>query len=416
MPWDHAQDSSIHQYAGAIVAEITVFICFLESYQRIQNQHLKISITLFMIFSVLVNVFFLAGTALVAQSDFASATPLFIIGSISWVLAWLNVTYHTSYRAALISLVGFQRPWIISIVAVCCQGALSGTGSVFFTMNFISSFGQTVDTRSTLITFVESFWYSIVETALFVVTQYRIVSVRSRIKKVSVTVKLQLYWKAVTRSMLYSLNVIMMFLAVGNEFGVNVGGNWSLYGHAITLLILMTDSNRFQETIAILNGDKVPNRGTGVLGTNTYGSTNGASGNHSFSNHNHSSSFSKSNQKAQKGFELQPTYPPSTRTGANLQHSNSSGSTFAIDTNKIFSTNGAPDQVYSPTRTNYSSTTLHNELSQPNSQIGYILQETQTNAMPYGFPPSQPNRNYAPGAQYSQTASSQFAGSQGGRY
>ncbi|KAI8802031.1 hypothetical protein BJ742DRAFT_834842 [Cladochytrium replicatum] len=386
-------DSEVHRYAGAIVAEISVFICFLESYQRIQNKHLKISITLFLIFSILVNVLFMTGTVLVSKNDFSTAQPMFIIGSICWVIAWLNVTYHTSYRAALISLVGFQRPWIVSIIAVACQAALSGTGSVFFTMNFLASFGTTVDPRSTTITFVESFWYSIVETALFVVTQYRIVSVRSRIKKVSSMVKFQLYMKAVTRSLLYSLNVIMMFLSVGNAFGAEVGGNWSVYGHAITLLILMTDSNRFQETIAILNGDTTGGgKRTGMTGiSNTYGSQNASGHNHSYSGENRS--FDK------------PVNQYAARRG-NTQHSNSdvrsdySGGT-VFDTNAVFGTGAASAQLYnSPSRTpTYSNNnTSNNDLSQSQAY-------------------SSPARNYQAGAQYGNQFASggQFGGAQGGQ-
>ncbi|KAI8814428.1 hypothetical protein BJ742DRAFT_892013 [Cladochytrium replicatum] len=253
--------AEIHQSAGSIVAEITVFICFLESYQRIQNMHLKVSISMFVAFSVLVNLFFLIGRAFLMAQNYDAAKGMFVVGSMCWVTAWLCVTYHTSYRATIIALTGVKRPWVVSIAFVVLQGALSWTGSAFFTMNFLASFGQTIDERSTKITFVESVWYSITETILFVVTQYRIVSVRSSVRKVSTGVQIQLYWKGVTRSILYSFNVIMMYLSVGNEFGVDAGGNWSGYGHAITLLILMTDSNRFQETIAILNGDTNAGKG-----------------------------------------------------------------------------------------------------------------------------------------------------------
>ncbi|KAI8802034.1 hypothetical protein BJ742DRAFT_778755 [Cladochytrium replicatum] len=143
-------------------------------------------------------------------------------------------------------------------------------------MNFLTSFGQIIDERSTKITFVESVWFSIIETILFVVTQYRFVSVRSSMRKVSTGVQIQLYWKDVTRSILYSFNVIMMYLFVGN---------WSGYGHAITLLILMTDSNRFQETIAILNGDTNAGKGKKTQAASQVMSSTGPSSgvNHSLS-------------------------------------------------------------------------------------------------------------------------------------
>ncbi|KAI8802033.1 hypothetical protein BJ742DRAFT_834847 [Cladochytrium replicatum] len=197
------------------------------------------------------------------HQNYTASPPLFVVGSISWVICWLGVTFTTSYRASLIVFVGGRRPWLLPLILILCQGALSFTGSAYFTINFISSFGKTVDERSTIITIVESIWYSVMESLLFVITQYRIVSVRSSVKKVPLAVQAQLYMKGILRSALYSLNVIMMFISVGNGFGVGVGGNWSVYGHAITLLILMTDSNRFQETIAILNGDHQPRR-TGV--------------------------------------------------------------------------------------------------------------------------------------------------------
>ncbi|KAI8814427.1 hypothetical protein BJ742DRAFT_864949, partial [Cladochytrium replicatum] len=230
-------NASIHRYAGAIVAELTVFICFLESYQRLQNVQLKIAITTFLVFSILVNLFFLIGTALLMHQNYTASPPLFVVGSISWVIAWLGVTYTTSYRASLIVFVGNRRPWLLPLILILCQGTLSFTGSAYFTINFISSFGKTVDERSTIITIVESIWYSVMESLLFVTTQYRIVSVRSSVKKVPLAVQVQLYTKGVLRSALYSLNVIMMFISVGNGFGVGIGGNWSVYGHAITLLI-----------------------------------------------------------------------------------------------------------------------------------------------------------------------------------
>ncbi|KAI8814423.1 hypothetical protein BJ742DRAFT_785257, partial [Cladochytrium replicatum] len=303
-------------------------------------------------------------------------------------MAWLCVTYHTSYRAALISLVGFQRPWLVSLAAVICQGLLSGTGSVFFTINFVTSLGTKVDPRSTMITFIESFWYSIVETALFVVTQYRIVSVRSRIKKVATTVQLQLYWKAVMRSVLYSLNVIMMFLAVGNTFGVDVGGNWSLYGHAITLLILMTDSNRFQETIGILNGD-IKRTGTGMIDTKNFSSQNGTSGNnHSLSDH-----------KGEYG-QSKPSSRPGTK---NIQPSNSvkfssEGVDSQYSSGTVFGTGAAAGQLYPPSR----APSYSNINQQSNTAPSY---GAQANA--YGYP-SQGSQNHQ--------ASTQYTGSQNGKY
>ncbi|KAI8802030.1 hypothetical protein BJ742DRAFT_873558 [Cladochytrium replicatum] len=388
MVWDKKYDDNLHQYAGAIVAEITVFTCFLESYQRIRNPHLKWSITLFIIFSVLVNACYLTGTAFVGSANVVAAVPFFIGGSVLWVLAWICVTYHTSYRAALISLVGFQRPWLVSLAAVICQGLLSGTGSVFFTINFVTSLGTKVDPRSTLITFIESFWYSIVETALFVITQYRIVSVRSRIKKVATTIQFQLYWKAVMRSILYSLNVIMMFLAVGNTFGVNVGLNWSLFGHAITLLILMTDSNRFQETVGILNGD-IKRTGTGMIDTKNFSSQNGTSGNnHSFSDHKGDYSQSK------------PSSRPRTK---NIQPSNSvkfssDGGDSQYSSGMVFGTGAAAGQLYPPSR----APSYSNINQQSNSAPSYGAQANGS----YGYQ-SQAN-NYQ--------ASSQFGGSQNGKY
>ncbi|KAI8802029.1 hypothetical protein BJ742DRAFT_834837 [Cladochytrium replicatum] len=388
--------SDYHQYSGAIVAEITVLICFLESYQRIQNKHLKVSISLFFVFSILVNVLFLTGTALFAAGNVAVASPMIIMGSISWVIAWLNVTYHTSYRAALISMVGYQRPWLIALVAVLCQGALSGTGSVFFTLNYLKSFGNTVDPRSTTITYVESFWYSIVETALFVITQYRIVSVRARVKKVSTMTKIELYWKAVSRSILYSLNVVMMFLSVGNAFGAGVGANWSLYGHSMTLLILMTDSNRFQETIAILNGDTSGGgKKSGTAGF-TYGSQNGVSGNnHSISDH--------------KGYEI-----PAPRSQNNARQQQQGGAIRFNDqypevggqyeSNGVFGTGGAAGQLYPPTGGNYNGG--YNDGS-TRGQYGTTVNGAMQNT---GY------SNYQAGSQYGGSQPGQNYGGQGGRY
>ncbi|KAI8805379.1 hypothetical protein BJ742DRAFT_404919 [Cladochytrium replicatum] len=137
--------------------------------------------------------------------------------------------------------------------------------------SFLMSFGQTVDPRSSTVTIVESFWYSIIETILFAITQYRIVYIHSQVKKVSASVKMQLYMKAVTRSVLYSFNVTMMFLSVGNVFGtaLGIGSNWTSYGQSITLLILLTDSDRFQETIAVLTGTTDWNRGTRLTSPST---------------------------------------------------------------------------------------------------------------------------------------------------
>ncbi|KAI8802032.1 hypothetical protein BJ742DRAFT_858759 [Cladochytrium replicatum] len=397
--------ADIHRYAGALVAEISVFMCFLESYQRIQNKHLKVSITLFVIFSLLVNALFLAGTALLGAGKLGLASPMFIAGSICWVIAWLNVTYHTSYRATLISLIGFQRPWIVAVVMVVCQGILSGTGSVFFTENFLASFGQTVDPRSTAITFVESFWYSIVETILFVITQYRIVSVRSRIKKVDMTVKIQLYWKAVSRSILYSLNVIMMFLSVGNAFGAGVGGNWSTYGHAVTLLILMTDSNRFQETIAILNGD-APRR-TGITGATTFNShSNGA-----VSGNNHSMSGDYDDKPAARSRNNNSS--ASSAKFAEYSKGSTAGSNYGGNAGggAVLGTGGAAGQLYPPPSKapSYSSINIEAGYGQGN--------DAQANPMPFGYPNqsqryggSQNAANYG-GQNYSSQNSQNYGGS-----
>ncbi|KAI8801354.1 hypothetical protein BJ742DRAFT_837706 [Cladochytrium replicatum] len=257
-------ENDMHMFAGSYAAFITVFICFFESFQRIRNVHLKMSITLFAVLSLLDGAFIMIATRCLSVGNLRAAKPLYIVASILWVACWLQVTYHTSYRAAQIIFTGYKRLWIFPIVVCICQGALSGTGCYFFVSNFLNNLGRRVDPKSVTITIVESFWYSIVETVLFGITQYRIVHVHSRVKKVSTSVKLQLYMKAVTRSILYSFNVTMMFLSVGNVFGADRGinSNWTAYGKTITVLILLTDSDRFQETIAVLTGTTDWERGT----------------------------------------------------------------------------------------------------------------------------------------------------------
>ncbi|KAI8801343.1 hypothetical protein BJ742DRAFT_34009 [Cladochytrium replicatum] len=263
--------NDLHLFGAGVAAFSTVFICFIETYLRMRNPHLKISITLYVACSILQGVVFFSAGVLVAQGNFSAASPLFVLGSIIWVLGWLQVTYHTSYRAAQITLVRFKWPWIVPFVVCLCQAALSGTGAYYFINNFLISFGQTSDPRSAAVTVVESFWYSIIETILFAITQYRIVYIHSQVKKVSTTVKLQLYMKAVSRSVLYSFNVTMMFLSVGNVFGTTLGinSNWTTYGQSITLLILLTDSDRFQETIAVLTGTTDWSRGTRLTTSST---------------------------------------------------------------------------------------------------------------------------------------------------
>ncbi|KAI8801353.1 hypothetical protein BJ742DRAFT_837705 [Cladochytrium replicatum] len=251
-------DANVHRLAAGFVQQIAVLTCFIDTYLRIKNKHLKLSITFFLISALLVQSFFLAGMTVIGRGYTTAATYMFILGSLAWVVSWLTVTYHTSYRAAIITLVGFERPWLIPLIIIVCQVALSGTGWFFFIKNYITSFGQEADPRSTIITIVEAFWYSIVETVLFSITQYRIVQVHSQVRKVSTFIKLQLYMKAVTRSILYSFNVTMMFLSVGGIFGPGMGpgDNWTSYGFSVTFLILITDSDRFQETIAVLTGTK----------------------------------------------------------------------------------------------------------------------------------------------------------------
>ncbi|KAI8805380.1 hypothetical protein BJ742DRAFT_404894 [Cladochytrium replicatum] len=51
--------NDLHMYGAGVAAFGTVFVCFIETYLRMRNPHLKISITLFVVLAILQGILFL---------------------------------------------------------------------------------------------------------------------------------------------------------------------------------------------------------------------------------------------------------------------------------------------------------------------------------------------------------------------
>ncbi|KAI9089423.1 hypothetical protein DFS34DRAFT_654567 [Phlyctochytrium arcticum] len=121
-----------------------------------------------------------------------------------------------------------------------------------------ANFGTQVDTISQKMEVVVLVYYSVVESALFIITQYKIIETTAATIAGGPTMRLKalMYLSGSMRSVAYIANICVGFVALGNVLPVTSHWNFPLYGPPFLVVIILTDFGRFQNCMDNLTGEQ----------------------------------------------------------------------------------------------------------------------------------------------------------------
>ncbi|KAI8801768.1 hypothetical protein BJ742DRAFT_873676 [Cladochytrium replicatum] len=207
------------------------------------------------------------------------------IATVSWIVSWASLTFHSATRALMILLPYLRRVpvWTLSGALVVVQLGINSVGAYYFARSSLPDGTDWEKRTSRAVSVVEAVWYSLVESLLFFATQFKIVATVTEVRRFSNVTKTGLsvttqestaaasgatiiarrisravrdrallYFKAFLRWAFFSTSIAMTYLTFGGHLGSTKANNWSSNGLMICIMILMTDSLRFQNALELL--------------------------------------------------------------------------------------------------------------------------------------------------------------------
>ncbi|KAJ3176789.1 hypothetical protein HDU85_006542 [Gaertneriomyces sp. JEL0708] len=247
--------------AGAALATVITAMTLYENIVRIKDIHMKYSIIACMCS-------FIIAMSFVSYSWRAMPDnpPLFvdrIIGATFFYdLTFTLLTYHSAYRTILICRPITRRIPLYALLIAFTQMIIHGCASYFWAINMKDNYGTLVSPVSSKMEVVVLVYYSVVESVLFVLTQYRIVEVKiatmaNKAETLGLRTMAGLYGQGLMRSFAYTISITMGFIALGNalplvHLTVTEAWNFPMYGPVFCMIVILTDVNRFQSAIATL--------------------------------------------------------------------------------------------------------------------------------------------------------------------
>ncbi|KAI9089422.1 hypothetical protein DFS34DRAFT_639404 [Phlyctochytrium arcticum] len=244
--------------AGAALACVTVLLTFLENIDKIRVPHLKYSIVGCLVSFTTSTTFVAAAWRSLFQGDAPGFADRMICATAFYDLGFTLLTYHSAYRTIRICLPFYRNVhWAAAGVALT-QMLVHGSASLFWARNMKANFGTQVDTTSQKLELVVLVYYSVVESALFVITQYKIIETKAATMVGGATKRLKalMYLSGSMRSIAYIANICMGFVALGNVLPVTSHWNFPMYGPPFLVIIILTDSGRFQNCMESLTGEQ----------------------------------------------------------------------------------------------------------------------------------------------------------------
>ncbi|KAI8920155.1 hypothetical protein DFJ77DRAFT_451358 [Powellomyces hirtus] len=272
--FEHIANMSI----GGMIAMLVTTVTFIDQIEKIRNKFLLCSILGYS--AMMTSACICSNQAwrrMIAGElpQFASrmiATQFFYVGAFTCLI------FHSTYRTVMISAPHFASPLRIAIPITLTQCFIHGSASYYWGSNIMDNYGTKVSVISSRFEIAILIYYSVVESVLFLLTQYKIIQVKSVIVKKGDSemfkIKLLLYLKGSIRSFAYILNIVLIYIALGNWLPYLVNWNYPMFCPAFLLMIVLTDSTRFQECMAKLSVNHAPRTsGSGFKETDTAGSS-----------------------------------------------------------------------------------------------------------------------------------------------
>ncbi|KNC97943.1 uncharacterized protein SPPG_06931 [Spizellomyces punctatus DAOM BR117] len=240
--------------SGSALAGVTVLLSFWENIVKTKNVHMKTSI-LIAILSYIVSMSFVSSSwsylGLGNPDGFATRI---ICATAFYDFFFACLTYHSAYRTFLICKPFHPRVWLLAAGVTLTQIVIHGTASYFWATNMKANYGTIPSPISTTMETVVLVYYSTVESVLFLITQYKIVESTTATKtNVSMVTKLTTYMNGFARSIAYTANICIGFIALGEVIPVTHNWNFPMYGPAFLIIIILTDVGRFQDCMTKLH-------------------------------------------------------------------------------------------------------------------------------------------------------------------
>ncbi|KAI9089424.1 hypothetical protein DFS34DRAFT_639408 [Phlyctochytrium arcticum] len=244
--------------AGAALACVTVLLTFLESIEKIRVSHLKYSIVACLVSFTIAMSFAAAAWRSLFQGDAPGFANRMIGATAFYDFGFTMLTYHSAYRTIRICLPFYRHVhWAAAGVALT-QVVVHASAAYFWASNMLANFGTQVDPTSQKMEVVVLVYYSVIESVLFVITQYKIIETKASTMAGGATTRLKalMYLSGSLRSVAYIANICMGFVALGNMLPVTSHWNFPLYGPPFLVVIILTDSGRFQNCMQTLTGEQ----------------------------------------------------------------------------------------------------------------------------------------------------------------
>ncbi|KAJ3175919.1 hypothetical protein HDU85_001026 [Gaertneriomyces sp. JEL0708] len=256
--------------AGAIILSIVV-ITLWDQIEKIKNKVLLGSIMAYTSLMFIAMVTCTQAWTGILENNIPKFQNLFYLTQSAFVAAFTCLVFHSAYRTTLILAPRSPHTIKVALFAAFTQMAIHIPAAAYWGLNMAATAGAGISPISQKMEVVVLVYYAVVETSLYLVTQNHIIKVKAAASSgTSTRIKVMLYLKGLLRAGVYSATIILTYLSLGNRLPQPQTMNWQypMIMPSILLLIILTDSTRFQECIEKLTGTVTYGNSSGKPATN----------------------------------------------------------------------------------------------------------------------------------------------------
>ncbi|KNC99203.1 uncharacterized protein SPPG_05458 [Spizellomyces punctatus DAOM BR117] len=240
---------------GGTIAIVVVCITFIDQIEKVRNKFLLGSIISYACLMFIATITVSKAWESLIVGNFEKFANLMIVTQVTYVGAFTSLVFHSAYRATLILAPRFPHTAKAATCVALTQGFIHGAASYYWGMNIKANYGTLRSEISSRMEIVVLIYYSLVESILFLMIQYKIIQVKAATLKSGDTnkIKLVLYAKGLLRSAAYIVNIALIYVSLGNIIPYLKNWNYPILCPSFILMIILTDSTRFQECIEKLS-------------------------------------------------------------------------------------------------------------------------------------------------------------------
>ncbi|TPX66996.1 hypothetical protein SpCBS45565_g04117 [Spizellomyces sp. 'palustris'] len=240
---------------GGTIAMVVVCITFLDQIEKVRNKFLLSSILSYACLLFIATITVSKAWESLVAGNLEKFANLMIVTQVTYVGGFTALVFHSAYRATLILAPRFPHTAKAATCVALTQGFIHGAASYYWGTNIKANYGTLRSEISSRMEIVVLVYYSLVESILFLMIQYKIIQVKAAtLKSGDINkIKLVLYVKGLLRSSAYIVNIALIYLSLGNFIPYLINWNYPILCPAFILMIILTDSTRFQECIEKLS-------------------------------------------------------------------------------------------------------------------------------------------------------------------